>query len=437
VVATVIYLFNRGMADLKTINLLLLILLILSFLSIVYLIHKNKQDLALVERKPENIPYIVQKYVDNTIGIVGLNDNVLNKHIALVSLVADRNEGLCNQIMTLIQGIFTAVDNKQKIVVVDSFNNQIQKLSESISIPADDVFDFDAMNKLFEKYDIRIIDKTELKYDIISATYGTLSSQVDITKEVLGTYTFNGVLFIPKHTHLNVLRGDPEPNTGKIFTLKYSVNGVVYEDAFTEKDGLESEICINVKALPFTYKFNWINADTKARYNEFIKLIRFNKPFYDVADSYLVDMKDKPLNTIHIRNESDAIVHWSEKNNMSHEEFQRTIDTKYIELIKTNLSKEDTIFVLTYNTDSVIIKYLRENGYKFMMSEKNQEGREINAIIDLILGSKTTSTFIGTYNPIAMRGSSFSYVISQMMPPSARYMYIDLDFIQEPVKKLE
>ena len=425
------------MADLKSINLLLLVLLIISFLYIVYVIHKHKQELALVERKPENIPYIVQKYVDNTIGIVGLNDNVLNKHIALVSLIAERNEGLCNQIMTLVQGIFTAIDNNQKIVIVDSFNNQIQKLSESKSIPADDVFDFDEMNRLLAKYDVRVIDKTEVKYEIISANYGTLSSQVDITKEILGTYTFNGVLFIPKHTHLNVLRGDPQPNTGKIFTLKYSVNGVVYEDAFTEKDGLESEICINVKALPFTHKFNWINVDTKTHYNEFIKLVRFNKPFYDVADSYLVDMKDKPLNTIHIRNENDAIVHWSEKNNMSHEEFQRTIEAKYIELIKTNLSKEDTIFVLTYNTESVIIKYLRENGYKFMMSEKNQEGREINAIIDLILGSKTTGTFIGTYNPIAMRGSSFSYVISQMMPASANYMYIDLDFIQEPVKKLE
>jgi cell division protein FtsL len=425
------------MADLKSINLLLLILLIVSFLYIVYLIHKHKQELVAAERKPENIPSIVQKYVDNNIGTVGLHDNVLGKHVALVSLIAVRNEGLCNQIMTLIQGIFTAIDNNQKIVIVDSFNNQIQKLSESISIPADDVFDFNAMNKLLEKYNVRVIDKTEVKYDIISASYGTLSSQVDITKEVLGTYTFNGVLFIPKHTHLNVLRGDPEPNNSKIFTLKYSVNGVVYEDLFTEKDGLESEICINVGALPFTYKFNWINAETKPRYNEFIKYVRFNKPFYDVAETYLVDMKDKPLNSIHIRNESDAIVHWSEKNNMTQEEFQRTIEAKYIELIKTNLSKEDTIFVLTYNTDSVIIKYLRENGYKFMMSEKNQEGREINAIIDLILGSKTTGTFIGTYNPVAMRGSSFSYVISQMMPASAKYMYIDLDFIQEPVKKLE
>ena len=106
------------MADLKSINLALLILLIVSFLCIVYLIHKHKQELVAVERKPENIPYIVQKYVDNNIGTFGLHDNVLSKHVALVSLIAERNEGLCNQIMTLVQGIFTAIDNNQKIVVV-------------------------------------------------------------------------------------------------------------------------------------------------------------------------------------------------------------------------------------------------------------------------------------------------------------------------------
>ena len=425
------------MADLKSINLALLILLIVSFLCIVYLIHKHKQELVAVERKPENIPYIVQKYVDNNIGTFGLHDNVLSKHVAFVSIAANGGAGLCNQIMTLAQGIFRAIDDNKKIVVVDSFNNQITSVGKSTHVSSKDVFDFDAMNVLLSKYNIRLIYKTELEYDIISATYGTLSSQVDITKEILGTYTFNGVLFIPKHTYLNVLRGDPEPNNAKIFTLKYSVNGVIYEDSFTERNGLESEICINVDTLPFTYNFDWINADSKPRYNEIIKHVRFNQTFYEIADRYLVDIKDKPLNTIHIRNESDAIVHWSKMNNMSQEDFQQTIDAKYIELIKTNLSKEDTIFILTYNTDSVIIKYLRENGYKIMMSEKTQEGREINAIVDLILGSKTTGTFIGTYNPIAMRGSSFSYVISQMMPASARYMYIDLDFIKEPVKKLE
>jgi hypothetical protein len=401
------------------------------------MIHKHKQEIAAAERKPENIPNIVQKYVDNNIGIVGLNDNVLGKHVAFISIAAGGGAGLCNEIMALAQGIFTAIDDNKKLIVVDSFNNQITWVGKSTHIPSKDVFDFDAMNVLLSKYNVSLIDKTELEYDIISATYGTLSSQVDITKEILSTYTFNGVLFIPKHTHLNVLRGDPEPNNSKIFTLKYSVNGIVYEDAFTENNGLESEICINVASVPFTYKFDWMTTQTRPRFNEFIKCTRFTKGYYDVADTYIDTSKDYKLNTIHVRNESDAISHWSTFNGVNKEDFAKILDAKYIHLIKTELSKETMIFVLTYDTDSNVIKYLRENGYKFMTSRKDQDGRELNAIVDLIIGSRTNGTFVGTYNPITTKGSSFSYVISQLMPKNTRHVYIDLENIKEPQREIK
>jgi hypothetical protein len=373
----------------------------------------------------------------NNISSSGLNDNVLNKHVAFISIAAGGGAGLCNQIMALAQGIFTAIDDSKKLIVVDSFNNQITWVGKSTHIPSKDVFDFDAMNVLLSKYDVRLVDKTELEYEIISASYGTLSKQVDITKEILETYIYNDVLFIPKHTHLNVLRGDPEPNNGKIFTLKYSVNGIVYEDAFTENNGLESEICINVATVPFTYKFDWMTIQTRPRFNEFIKCTRFTKGFYDVADTYIDPSKDYKLNTIHVRNESDAISAWSSFNGVNTTDFANILDDKYIHLIKTEFSKETMIFVLTYDTESNVIKYLRDNGYKFMTSRKDQDGRELNAIIDLIIGSRTNGTFVGTYNPITTKGSSFSYVISQLMPKTARHVYIDLENIKEPQREIK
>ena len=102
------------MANIKNINLLLILLLIVSFLTILYLINKYKQEYAAVEQKHETNQYIVHKYMANNISSSGLNDNVLNKHIAFVSVAAAGGAGLCNQIMALVQGIFTAIDNNKK-----------------------------------------------------------------------------------------------------------------------------------------------------------------------------------------------------------------------------------------------------------------------------------------------------------------------------------
>ena len=116
------------------INLILIIILTISFLTILYLINKHNRAYAAVEQKQEDTQHIVHKYMANNISSSGLNDNVLNKHVAFISIAAGGGAGLCNQIMALAQGIFTAIDDSKKLIVVDSFNNQITSVGKSIPV---------------------------------------------------------------------------------------------------------------------------------------------------------------------------------------------------------------------------------------------------------------------------------------------------------------
>ena len=134
------------------------------------------------------------------------------------------------------------------------------------------------------------------------------------------------------------------------------------------------------------------------------------------------------FHVIHIRNEDDAISHWSKQNAMDTSTFKKVLELKYTTLIEKHIPKDETLLVLTYDLESPVIKYLNMNNYKFYMTKKNL-GREQNAILDLLIGSKATGVFIGNFNPIQLRGSSFSYTILQLLDSKTKKVLIDLDAI--------
>jgi hypothetical protein len=138
---------------------------------------------------------------------------------------------------------------------------------------------------------------------------------------------------------------------------------------------------------------------------------------------------DGTTHVVHVRNEEDALDWWSKQNGMDKDTFKTTLELKYISLIEKYIPKQDHIILLTYNTDSSIIKYLNSNNYKYSFTNKSLEGREANALVDLIIGSKAKGTFIGNFNPHRLRGSSFSYTLLQMMDQNTKKVLVDLDSI--------
>jgi hypothetical protein len=61
--------------------------------------------------------------------------------------------------------------------------------------------------------------------------------------------------------------------------------------------------------------------------------------------------------------------------------------------------------------------------------EKYFEEREKNAIVDLLTSQACNNIFIGNYNPVLSRGSTFSYYIYKMI--KATNIFIDLDSIYD------
>jgi hypothetical protein len=75
----------------------------------------------------------------------------------------DRKSGLCNQIMSLISGILSAIKSKKKLVLVDNFSTDINNGS---MIQSSKIFDFSRMNKDLSKYNIQVMDV----YDVHNTT---------------------------------------------------------------------------------------------------------------------------------------------------------------------------------------------------------------------------------------------------------------------------
>ena len=68
-------------------------------------------------------------------------------------------------------------------------------------------------------------------------------------------------------------------------------------------------------------------------------------------------------------------------------------------MIEKYFSKNDIIFVLSYDLDNKVVKFLKENEYEFYYTKKNIfDGREKHAIIDLLVGQKCNNCFIGNWN---------------------------------------
>jgi len=178
--------------------------------------------------------------------------------------------------------------------------------------------------------------------------------------------------------------------------------------------------------LSFNYYFNWINNDVKDSFKEFTKYIKFNQKYYELAQNTISNL-GTTFNTIHLRTEEDAINHWSKQNRMTTDQFKTSLEEIYIEKIGLHFTKSIPILLLTSDTNSPIVNYLKDQGYTYYITDKVLKGREVNAIVDLILGSQTTNHFIGNFNNELLRGSSFSYSILQLLKPTCIYTSIDLD----------
>lgn len=342
--------------------------------------------------------------------------------------IAEQYCGFTNQIFNLIVSIIIALSLKENIVIIDNFLDDINKTTYT---PISDILNIKKLNIfLKQNYNLIIIDKNNIQFEIISAKYGTNNTNyIDLTNIITQKFYKNNSLVIDKTVCFNDLKGDPCPGIVKSFILQYKMNEYIIEEKYNET--LRTDIKIDFDGQ---YKFThgWITSYNNNMFEHILKNITYNNKFLVKSESIINGInKEKKINCIHLRLEDDGIKHWSKQNNITCDEYAAYLTQKYINLIIKYISKTDENIILSSSLSNGVIDFLEQHNYNYRFVDKFFDGREKNAIIDLLVSSCCNNIFIGNFNITNLNGSSFSYYIWKLMKDDVLKIFIDLDKIYD------
>jgi hypothetical protein len=344
------------------------------------------------------------------------------------SNIATTGSGFTNQIFALITSIINAYKKGEKIVIVDNFLNDINNPTYT---PISKIFNINKINMfLKENYDIIIIDKYDIQFELLSIKYGTSEiNYIDLTDYIKENYFKDNKLVISKKCCFNDIKGDPCFGIVKHVLLEYKING--YNIQVTYDEQLKSNIEINFNG-PYIFTLGWIDSYNDNMFDKILKNINYNDDF-ELKSELIINKinKKNKINIIHLRIEDDAIKHWSKMNNIDHIRYKTYLEKKYIDLIKKYISKTDENIILSSSLSNGVIDFLSNNNYNYYYIDKFFEDREKNAIVDLLVSKYCNNIFIGNFNIKNRNGSTFSYYIWQLLNENVSKIYIDLDKIYD------
>jgi len=331
--------------------------------------------------------------------------------------------GLSNQLGYIISGIMQARLQGKRFVVLSEFYRDFE---QSMPCPISEIIDLKALNLYTSTFGVYVIDETLLTYKILSVKYGARNSFNDITDIIKKRYTSSNKLLIPRDVDFNGICGDPLEGVAKTIFIKYEVNGISDTVIYPERPA--DDIVFDVSKRFGMEALYWIALYDVSTYDEILSHIQFTEHFFGEKPSMPAVM-----NVIHIRDDDDAINFWGNINSMAPFDYREALTAKYIELIDKHFDKEIPVLVLCYNLESPVVKHLLNNGYFIFHNVKHPEnGRETNAILDLVRAKESNGTLICNINPYNYHGSSFSYFLWKQMSATSTKICIDLDEINHP-----
>ena len=355
--------------------------------------------------------------------------------------------GLCNQLYSLVNTMVTGsvLKGNKTLVIVDDFMGD---LNSSQYHDCSTILDLKRMNTFLYtyRYEVSLISKHAVQIESIKIEYGQRDIKtVDVTNIMMELFYTRNRLCIPNGTSLNQVSGcDPCPCVRKKLYITYTINGFTFKE--TRDEIIHEDVCVidfmNWHTKPWM-SLTGIN-DCKDRidtFNCFLNNVYFNEIYETHANLFISDKcngkdKDKKkINVIHLRLEEDAIPFWSSINGISCEAYETELVRQYIENIREHIDPADSInVILSMNTCNPVTKWMTENKYEFVQMNKTLvKGREVNAIIDLLISLKCNNVFIGNLNPHNYHGSTFSYAIfNALRNTTVKKICIDNDDIYHP-----
>lgn len=341
--------------------------------------------------------------------------------------IQDIDSGFTIQVFSLIRSIIDAYLRKEKVVVIDKFRNNICKIE---CTAVSNIFNIEDMNIFLKnEYDIIIVDKYNVHFEILSIMYGTCESDyIEITSFILNKYFKDNKLIINKDCCFNEIKGDPCVGKYKSVILKYKINGYKIKEVYEEN--LKNDIVIDFDT-DYPHKLGWINNYNDNMFDKILTNIKYNEQFMINCETVINNLKSTiKINVIHLRLEDDAISHWSQINNISKTEYKNILENKYIKLVNDYISKDDQTIILSGSISNGVIDYLNKNNYNYETIYKFYKDREKNAIVELLVSTYCNNIFIGNFNMKKLSGSTFSYYVGKLIEDNVNsIIYIDLDRI--------
>lgn len=345
--------------------------------------------------------------------------------------------GLCNQLYSLISCIFKCIqcNDFEKIIILDDF---LIDINTNVYVSVDDIFNLESMNIYLKKYNIFLTSKHNIQLRFTSILYGIDSNKIDITNDIVKQYSNHNCLHVPVYTNLNKLYGDPVPCVLKQIYTSYKLNKCEYTiyEQFVEND----EININFKDFSNVdwHMQNNITKERQENYpliNDLLVNIHFKEKYHTISNDFINSLNIQPeqaINIIHLRNEDDAISFWGNINQMPSDIYKTVLEDKYIYLIEKYIDKRSLNIILSMNTYNKVVDFMKIQQYKYVFCDKSLvNGREVNAIIDLLNGKHCNNIYIGNVNLFNYHGSTFSYVLYKLLETKLgiKKILIDLDNI--------
>jgi hypothetical protein len=199
---------------------------------------------------------------------------------------------------------------------------------------------------------------------------------------------------------------------------------------------LDAEIFRNAKC-----DYAWYSRSNERIFLKLLNSIVFQKDILAIVTYLKNELNINKVNLIQLRVEDDAIEHWSQKNHLTHEEFRVKLFEHYRYLYDRHFQNEMQNLVLTGANQKITDVFYQHQVNKFITvsqdlktslleSKLGYSGRELRALLDLLLGLATGVNFIGCHSYFFNRGSSFSWLLAKNM--SGKVGLIDIDQINNP-----
>ncbi|QKF94528.1 GDP-fucose protein O-fucosyltransferase [Fadolivirus algeromassiliense] len=350
--------------------------------------------------------------------------------------ITNNSTGLCNQLFGLVNSIIKCANIKRKYIIIDCFLACNEKFN---ILPISKVIDLQRTNANLNIFpalkELILIDRMNVDLNVRKAEYGFGNKVINVTEKLNTLLKYSK--FIENINMNNLFGGDPFPGNKKILYINYEIDGNNIKDYINENDTMYMNLNYLTEHIftNATSDVGWY-ASYEETFINLINLLVFKKEFYDIVNIISNKNKLNKLSFIHFRIENDAIKHWSNQNKLSTDLFEQKLHNKYKNLLERYINKDEIVYILSDNEKKVIDLF--GSDYKFMYTSREEKdellikhigstGRELRAIIDLLLGIKYSSLFIGCHSYKYKRGSSFSYIVSKLV--HCKKVLIDLDCI--------